>query len=337
MHVPITINNRDIKLQNDEFQSFTFKELGIQESDIEEFLSDNLQLLVDEEETLLLIGQQIQNTQRGRSDLVAIDNQGNLVLIEIKRDIEDIRNRKEPFEFQAIRYAANYAKINDIDDVINKIYAPYLEKKGKVTHEALTSSEQARRMINEFLTDNDAIRNFNKKQRIILVASQFDEQTLSACAWLINNHVDITCITVEPKKFKDQFFLEVDRLLPVPSLADFYVEVGNTATPSQMRLSTSKISNRSLPKMPQLFEWGIMQANQEIYIKKYPEQKAKVVDENTVIYQNETMSYNDFGKKVTGWSSLSVYEWLVVEGQMQTLHELRLEKLEKINQLENQG
>lgn len=103
MHVPITINNRDIKLQNDEFQSFTFKELGIQESDIEEFLSDNLQLLVDEEETLLLIGQQIQNTQRGRSDLVAIDNQGNLVLIEIKRDIEDIRNRKEPFEFQAIR------------------------------------------------------------------------------------------------------------------------------------------------------------------------------------------------------------------------------------------
>jgi hypothetical protein len=200
MHVPITINNRDIKLQNEEFHSFTFKELGIQESDIEEFLSDNLQLLVDEEETLLLIGQQIQNTQRGRSDLVAIDNQGNLVLIEIKRDIEDIRNRKEPFEFQAIRYAANYAKINDIDDVINKIYAPYLEKKGKVTHEALTSSEQARRMINEFLTDNDAMRNFNKKQRIILVASQFDEQTLSACAWLINNHVDITCITVEPQK-----------------------------------------------------------------------------------------------------------------------------------------
>jgi hypothetical protein len=57
MHVPITINNRDIKLQNEEFHSFTFKELGIQESDIEEFLSDNLQLLVDEEETLLLIGQ----------------------------------------------------------------------------------------------------------------------------------------------------------------------------------------------------------------------------------------------------------------------------------------
>ncbi|MFF3023951.1 hypothetical protein ACFVRR_15050 [Gottfriedia sp. NPDC057948] len=130
MYVSITISNREMKLQNDQFHSLTFKELGIQESDIEEFLSDNLQLLVDEDESLLLIGQQIQNTHRGRSDLVAIDNQGNLVLIEIKRDLEDIINRKEPFEFQAIRYAANYAKIVDIDEVINKIYAPFLEKKG---------------------------------------------------------------------------------------------------------------------------------------------------------------------------------------------------------------
>ncbi|MFO8066930.1 MAG: hypothetical protein R6U11_05040, partial [Bacteroidales bacterium] len=57
------------------------------------------------------IGSQVTNSEKGRSDLTAIDDNGNLVLIEIKRDIEDIKARKEELEFQAIRYAAGYAKI----------------------------------------------------------------------------------------------------------------------------------------------------------------------------------------------------------------------------------
>ena len=39
-----------------------------------------------------------------------------------------ILNRKEPFEFQAIRYAASYAKIKSPEVLVNKIFAPYIEK-----------------------------------------------------------------------------------------------------------------------------------------------------------------------------------------------------------------
>ena len=37
------------------------------------------------------------NKENGRSDLTAVDQNGNLVLIEIKRDVEDIKQRREAF------------------------------------------------------------------------------------------------------------------------------------------------------------------------------------------------------------------------------------------------
>jgi RecB family endonuclease NucS len=96
-----------IQLGKKDVSPISFKELFLRESDIEEFLRKNIQLIF-EEESLLIVGQQLVDTQNGRSDLVAIDGNGDLVLIEIKRDKDDIKNRKEPLELQAIRYAASF-------------------------------------------------------------------------------------------------------------------------------------------------------------------------------------------------------------------------------------
>lgn len=77
---------------------------------------------------LLIVGRQVKNEKNGRSDLTAVDNNGNVVLVEIKRDRRDIEHRKEAFEFQAIRYAAGYATIEKTDELVKKVYAPYIEK-----------------------------------------------------------------------------------------------------------------------------------------------------------------------------------------------------------------
>jgi RecB family endonuclease NucS len=58
------------------------------------------------------------NEKNGRSDLTAVDNNGNIVLIEIKWDRKDIEDQKEAFGFQAKRYAASYA--NYMDDSVKK-------------------------------------------------------------------------------------------------------------------------------------------------------------------------------------------------------------------------
>jgi len=96
--------------------------------------------------------------------LTAVDQNGNLVLIEIKRDVEDIKQRKEPFEFQAIRYAASYAKIKTADELVDKIFASYIEKyKAEFELGELTAYEKATRILNGFLEKNNAAKTFNSK------------------------------------------------------------------------------------------------------------------------------------------------------------------------------
>ena len=150
-------SNKAVKIE-----SVTFSELGMQESDIEEILRCSIDMLCDDEESMLIVGRQVKNEKLGRSDLTAVDNNGNIVLIEIKRDRKDIENRKEAFEFQAIRYAASYATIESVDDLVKKVYAPYIEKyRGEYELGELTSYELGLRKLNEFLRVNGAENSFN--------------------------------------------------------------------------------------------------------------------------------------------------------------------------------
>jgi len=67
----------------------TFSELDMTENDIEEILRNSIDMLCSDEESLLIVGRQVKNEKHGRSDLTAIDNNGNIVLIEIKGHIGD--------------------------------------------------------------------------------------------------------------------------------------------------------------------------------------------------------------------------------------------------------
>lgn len=114
-------------------------------------------MICDEEESMLIVGKQVRNAQHGISDLTAVDNKGNIVLVEIKRDRKDIEGRKEAFEFQAIRYAASYATIEDPEDLVNKIYAPYIKKyRDEFENVLLTSVELGTLRLMEFLRVNGA-------------------------------------------------------------------------------------------------------------------------------------------------------------------------------------
>jgi RecB family endonuclease NucS len=53
---------------------------------MEELLRKNIDMICDEKESMLIVGKQVRNAQHGISDLNAVDNKGNLVLVEIKRE-----------------------------------------------------------------------------------------------------------------------------------------------------------------------------------------------------------------------------------------------------------
>lgn len=312
----------------EQVEELTFKGLGITEADLEEFIRRNVQLLFPEGESLLIVGQQIRNKEGGRADLVAVDAAGSVVLIELKRDADDMAARKEGLEFQAIRYAASYALLTSPQDLVQRLFAPYVEKhQAEFDLQGLTPSELAARLLTSFLQTNQATNTFNQRQRIALIASDFDPQTLSACAWLAKNGIDIRCWRLAPRRYQQQHFLDFIPIIPPPLLDDYFVALAEqTGKPS---IPTTPQQFENLPKLPKLLAWGLLKPGDTLHIKGNPEATATVIDKVTVLAGGQKLSYNEWGKRVTGWSSLNIYPNIVHEPTGMTLDEMRQEKMKE--------
>ncbi|WP_422485417.1 hypothetical protein [Gudongella sp. DL1XJH-153] len=305
----------------------TFSELKMTESEIEELLRKNIEMICDEEESLLIVGRQVRNEKKGRSDLTAVDNNGSIVLIEIKRDRQDIVKRKEAFEFQAIRYAASYATINDTDELVKQIYSPYIEKyKEEFQLGILTSFELGIRKINEFLEVNDSINTFNDNQRIVLVASKFDEQTLSAVAWLNKNNVDISCYSLTPYRIKEEIYFDVDKILPTTDYDSYYVNIMNKSLISS-KTGNKKRKKRILPKIDSMLEWGVVKPG-DIIQAKNKQDEATLLANGNVMVDNEERSMQSWLKELYGWSSVQTYLFAIHKDSGKSLSEIRDEYIE---------
>lgn len=305
-------------------EPITFSELNMTENDIEEILRNSIDMICDEEESMLIVGRQVRNEKNGRSDLTAVDNNGNIVLIEIKRDRKDIEHRREAFEFQAIRYAASYATIEKTDDLVKKVYAPYIEKyRSEFELGELTSFELGIRKLNEFLQINDAQKNFNEKQRIILAASDFDEQTLSAVAWLNSNNVDISCYRLIPYKLNEDLFFYVEKLLPVTNYDDYYVNLMDKSLIATAS-GEKKIIRRSLPKIDLMLEWGVVKEG-DIIVAKGRDDEGRLLSNGNVMVNGEEKSMQAWLKEVYGWSSVQTYVFAVHKETGKTLSQIREE------------
>ncbi|MBM7408732.1 hypothetical protein [Methanococcus maripaludis] len=278
-------------------EATTFSQLGMNENDIEEILRCSIDMLCDDEESLLIVGRQVKNEKHGRSDLTAVDNNGNIVLIEIKRDKKDIENRKEAFEFQAIRYAASYAKIENPDELVKLVYAPYIEKyRNEYEIGELTSYELGIRKLNEFLDAND-VTNFNEKQRIILAAGEYDEQTLSAVAWLNKNNVDMNCFQLTPYKINDECYINAEKILPVSGYEDYYVNLMDKS--KYVSKKTKDITRRSLPKISDMLEWGVVKPGDVIKAKDYDDEAILLKNGNLSVINSKTSEIGNLSADIS--------------------------------------
>ncbi|MBE5852370.1 MAG: hypothetical protein E7299_05375 [Lachnospiraceae bacterium] len=309
-------------MQPVKLEEITFAELGMKESDIEELLRKNIDMICSDEESLLVVGQQVKNAKNGRSDLTAVDNEGNLVLVEIKRDKKDIEARSEAFEFQAIRYAASCATIKSTDELIQSVFSPYVQKHAEeFVKPDLSSSEIASRVLMDFFEKNKIV-NFNETQRIILVASEFDEQTLSAVAWLNSNKVDISCYRIYPYKISENVFVDVKKILPVMEYDDFYVDISSPKSVSKDK--KREITRRVLPKIDAMLEWGVVKAG-DIVVAKDTDEEAILTKEGTVQTKEGVMSLQQWLKGVYGWSSVHTYGFAIKKENGKTLDDIREE------------
>jgi hypothetical protein len=306
--------------------SKTLKDLKYKEADLEEILRSNIEILSGDDESLLIVGQQVRTRAKGRSDLIAIDSNGYLVLIEIKRDKFDSESRKEPFEIQAIRYAASNATISDYQTLVKRVYSPYIEKhKDEYDLDNKSASEFALKNIEEFLDKHNAYNTFNQKQRIILVASEIDEQTKSAVAWLNHSGVDIQCFELDVYVIEGKTYFSPRKILPLLTYEDFYIGIRE---PGEKSSSNSGITRRNLPRIEELLDQKVVSAGDIIIPKDHPGE-AKLLKNGNVDVDGTEMSMQVWLKNLYGWASIQTYVFAVHKEKGKTLSQLRKEYMDK--------
>lgn len=303
----------------------SFKGLGLREEHLEAFIAANPELILADR-TAILVGRQVSNEQKSRADLVALDNDGSIVVIEIKRDMEDCKARAERFEMQAIRYAATYSRIRSVEDLAEQVYVPYLQKFEPSKIEGKNPEEFAKAEINRVLRSGSGATDFNSRQKIILVASDFDKEVLSACAWLRQNGIEISCIRISPLENGEQPLLVIEQVLPTIALEDMLTPIAKQPIAidgSSDACTEDRKLRTTLPTIAMLFEQKLIDSGDEVIIKGRPGQSATALNYKQVQFEGNALPWNEWAKRVTGWSAVNIYANVELVKAGKTLDDLR--------------
>ncbi|MDD3772570.1 MAG: DUF4268 domain-containing protein [Weeksellaceae bacterium] len=209
-----------IKNRITQIKACTFSELGFKEREhLQEWLEHNPEVFGEE---LLFIQKEFDgfDDTRERLDLLAIDKQGNLVIIENKLD-DSGRN----VTWQVLKYASYCSSLSK--QQIKDIYQAYLTKTGSET----TSEEN----IAEFLDAEDFGEiQLNQNQRIILVSGDFRKEVTSTVMWLLTKYnLKIQCFKSTPYSFGEEIFLDIKQIIPVKEAEEFTIRMAEKAQEEQ--------------------------------------------------------------------------------------------------------
>ena len=202
--------------QSDRIEEVDFGRLGLRERrDIQEWVAANPGILDDD---LLIIGKEFSGFDRTdeRLDLLAVDYDGRLVVIELKRD-----DSGTDAHWQAIKYASYFQRATA--DVIVGMAASYWSE----------SQENAVTRLQQHLGSDD-LNALNNDQRIILASHRFAPEVTSAALWL-NQKVPtedlITCVKLTPYQDgqTNALYIQASTIIPVPGIDDYLVGVGHTS------------------------------------------------------------------------------------------------------------
>jgi hypothetical protein len=318
------VNEEDFSVES--VNKVNFSEIGWTEpNEIESMVANNLEKFVGaggKEENLIVIGRQVRDKSRGRNDIVALDGEGNIVLIEIKRDIKDSKSRRENIESQAVRYAAALAKIESPRELLSKMYSEYYsryEEGGEDQEEGA-----ARKKLYDFLETNDIeFGEINRTQRIVLFASGYSERALSSLAWLSKNGVSITVLKGSLFKHGGELMLDVEQLLPVVDEEEYFIDI-----PERDSATTGSSSRSRKPRVGDMMDEGLLAEGDKLRIPTdgdHPDSVATLLDENHVEVNGEKRSTNQWAKEVKGWDSVSIYREVEHVESGKLLNQLRRE------------
>lgn len=195
----------------------TFSELEFKErAHLQEWIAENPESLG---EKLLIIQKEFSgfNDTNERLDLMALDKDGNIVIIENKLD-----DSGKDVTWQALKYSAYASTLTK--EQIEEIFQGYLK--------SINSEKVASQVLSDFFLDlgksyNDILLNRSSTQRIILIAANFRKEVTSTVLWLMNFKVKLQCIKATPYSLDEQHFLTLEQIIPIKDAQDYIISMAN--------------------------------------------------------------------------------------------------------------
>lgn len=191
----------------------SFSELNVWErTHIQEWVRANPEILGED---LLIVSIEFDrfSNSNDRLDLLAVDRKGNLVVVELKRDLA-----AGYADLQAIRYAAMVSSMS-IDDLI-PYYSAY---KKKHDNEQLSELE-AKEQIVEFV-ESDSFTELSTKPRIILCSEGFSQEITTTVLWLRDSDIDISCVSITPYKVDETIIIVPKVVIPLEEAREYLIEI----------------------------------------------------------------------------------------------------------------
>ena len=229
-----TVNNQTNRIAA--VKTKTFSELGFTErKHLQEWLAHEPSAFGEE---LLIIQKEFDgfDDTRERLDLLALDKDGNLVIIENKLD-----DSGRDVVWQALKYASYCASLTKLQVV--EIFQQYINRyeKGNGDGNAADASTQ----ICEFLDapDLDEVKlNLGNSQRLMMVAANFRKEVTSTALWLLGQSINIQCFKVTPHAFGEQLFINIDQIIPTPEAKELMI--GISAKEAEEKTTEVVLKNR---------------------------------------------------------------------------------------------
>jgi len=150
---------------------------------------------------------------RERLDLLALDKDGNLVIIENKLD-----DSGRDVVWQALKYASYCSTLKK--EQIVEVYQKYLDK--------YFHGRDAQTLICEFLGEPDigeVVINGGNQQRLMFVAAHFRKEVTSTVLWLLSHSIRLQCFKVTPYAMGESLLLNLEQIIPTPEAAEYMIGI----------------------------------------------------------------------------------------------------------------
>lgn len=337
----VSEDGRDLqRLEGEDFADLDI----LERTDFQEWAVEEPALLG---ENLLVIASEYSNFEqtRDRLDVLALDPEGKLVVVELKRDEAD-----QTTDLQAIKYASYCATLT-----AEEVQRDYQEFWNDRNEENLSPEEVGQKFANFLdesveegvpLTDEGwADFELDDRPRVLLVAGEFGIQVTAPVIWLIEEYdIDITCVTVTAHEHDGEIFLSNRQVIPVAEAEEYMTR--------RREKDRDKDRTGQRPRsIHVLLERGVLQEGDivEYYEKRKPDQdewefepdedfwRAEVTGKtgktNNVrwFHDNETYSFTRLTKELLDElmigdrpARLNGYRyWCHPEFNYRTLHDLR--------------